>query len=83
MSPPPRLERRHKNRLAALQGAVRPAPEDDMDCPKCKGYMVEEVAHDWIDGLATMQTRCLNCGYIQWPAECCDMTREYATEVTR
>ena len=47
-----------------------------MTCQRCQGFAVEEVAHDWIDGLATMQTRCLNCGYIQWPSECCDMTHE-------
>ena len=52
-----------------------------MDCPKCHGFMVDEIAHDWIDGLATHQTRCLNCGHIDWPTSCCDMTREYSTEI--
>ena len=45
--------------------------------------MVEEIAHDFIDGLVTITQRCLNCGSVQFPAACCDMTMENAREVTR
>ena len=47
-----------------------------MDCPRCRGLMIEELVVDWVDMEPVVEFRCLNCGHIQYPQSCCDTTHE-------